>query len=128
MGTFSKTGSQPVNGATSGITSTYAAPSVGCQSADQNLTTTMGSVWTLHFVNGGTGPTIGCSAQIDISYDGSTWRQFGGTITAGTVNSAVLDVVVEIPPSAMHTRVTFYGNTGQTVAVSAEIENITGFA
>jgi hypothetical protein len=128
MGTFSKTGSQPVAGQTSSAGSTYASPSTGCQSADQNLTATMGSVWTLHFVNGGTGPTIGCSAQIDISYDGTAWRQYGGIITAPTTNSAVLDVAVEIPPPVLHTRVTFFGNTGQAVTVSAEIENITGFA
>jgi hypothetical protein len=126
MAAYVKSGSQPVASVTSAAGSTYASPTAGCQSADQDLTTKMGSIWTLHFLNGATGPTIGCSAQVDISYDGTAWRQYGGIITAGTGNNAAQDAVVEIPPPVMHSRVTFFGNTGQAVTVSAEIESITG--
>ena len=127
MATKSSTGTQVINGATSSAGSSYASPSSGCQSADQSQATNLGCLWTLRGTNGGTGPTVGCSWQVDVSYDGAAWRQYAGG-TFGVANSTSYDAVVELGIAVMHTRVTFFGNTGQSVTVYAELQQATGIA
>lgn len=120
-----KTGSQVINAQTSAANSTYASPSAGCQSADQSQATNYGCLWTGRITNGGTGPTIACTAQVDISFDGTAWRQHAQYL-AGVTSSTSYDFEIEVPAAVIHTRITFFGNTGQNVTVSAEIEQITG--
>jgi hypothetical protein len=128
LAAFTHTGAAVIAAQTSSAGSTYASPSAGCQSSGQDLTACGGAIWTLHFVNGASGPASGCVAQIDTSYDNSTWRQYGGQITAPIDNSAVFDAVVELSPPTMYSRVTFFGNVTQAVTVSAELQKLTGFA
>lgn len=103
----------------------YASPPVNCQSGSQDLTTVLGAMWTLRGVPGGT-LTTGCSWQVDVSHDGSTWRQLElGTfgIAAGTL----YDAIVELPFPTMFTRVTFFGSNAAT-NVWAELQKATGIA
>jgi hypothetical protein len=103
--------------------SSYGTPSSNCQSASQDLTTSLGALWTLRGVPGST-LTTGCSWQVDVSYDGTTWRQFVLGVF-GLASGALYDAVIEMPLPAMYTRVTFFGPSATTM-VSAELSRATG--
>jgi pseudouridine-5'-phosphate glycosidase len=83
-----------------------------------DLTTALGMTVTAKITNGSTGPTVGCSFLIDISHDGTNWKEFSRQ-TAGTSNSAVAEFIVDIPAAVMYLRSRFTGNTGQAVTVEA---------
>lgn len=83
-----------------------------------NLTTALGCVVTMRITNGATGPTVGCSARIEVSNDNSTWRTFFEAVATNAAN-AVTDFAVELPAAIMHARSVFTGNTGQAVTVEA---------
>lgn len=69
--------------------------------------------------NGATGPTIGCSATLQISQDGTNWIDVEKK-TAGTGNDEVSLLRFSVPP-CLKARVNFAGNTGQDVTVEANI-------
>lgn len=124
MAAKTSTGTAVIAAQSSLAASTYASPSSGCQSASQDLTTILGAMWTLRGTNG-TAPGVGCSWQIDTSYDGTTWRQFQQG-TFGITASTSYDIAIDMPFPTMYTRVTFFGNTTNTVTVSAELQKATG--
>ncbi len=83
-----------------------------------DLRTAFGGVVQARVTNGGTGPTVACTVTVNISVDGSAWRQYAAA-TAGTTNSGVYDFVFEIAAPVMYAQVVFSGNTGQAVTVEA---------
>lgn len=108
----------------SGTSSSYASPTSGCQSSWINLSAVDSALFTGLMTNGGTGPTIGCSAQIDTSPDnGTTIRPFA-TITGGLTASTAYPLSVTIPGAALYARITFFGNTGQTVTCISEYSTV----
>jgi hypothetical protein len=90
-----------------------------------NLTTAYSATILARVTNGGTAPTAPCAATVNISSDGSTWRQYAQQ-TAGLVASSVYPMAFDLPMSVMYAQVVFSGNTGQAVTVEALCEYVTG--
>jgi hypothetical protein len=78
-------------------------------------------------LNGGTGPTIACSARVDLSPDNGTtvYIGAGGIYQAGTVASTDYAAMFDLPEDALYARVVFVGNTGQSVTVQADVTRVT---
>jgi hypothetical protein len=76
--------------------------------------------------NGGTGPTLPCTARVDLSPNNGTtvYLGAGGSFAAGTAASAVYSAAFPLGGDAMYARVVFSGNTGQSVTVQADITRI----
>lgn len=95
-----------------------------------------GGYLTVKMTNGGTGPTIQCSANILMAHNatqpaagaaGTDWKtiaSYGGGTTAG----AVTEIAMPIDPSIMQLEVEFTGNTGQNVTVEAFLSELTSAA
>lgn len=92
-----------------------------------DLTTKFGGVAILKITNGGTGPTVGCDAVLEISGDNSTPYEYSRA-TAGTTASTAYTFIVEIPIGVMYLRSKFVGNTGQSVTVEAYFQEATSIA
>lgn len=77
--------------------------------------------------NGGTGPTIGCTARVDLSPDNGTtvYQGAGGSFLAGVVSSGAYAALFDLPEDAMYARVVFTGNTAQAVTVQADVTKVT---
>lgn len=120
--TAAKTGTAVITGQTSLAGSTYASPSTGCQSAAQNQSANYGCVWTGRMTPG-SGVTTGAAANIDVSSDGTNWRLF--TVVSSGTAANNFDFAFEIPAPVLYTRITFFGNTGGSVTVSAELHALT---
>ena len=120
-----KSGSAVISAQTSSAGSTYASPSSGCQSSSQTMTTYYGATVTGQVTNGSSAPGVGTTAQIDISYDGSTWRQYTSW-QAGVTASTSYQFAAVLDPAVMNWRITFFGNTTNSTTVSAEVEYLTG--
>lgn len=91
----------------------------------QDLRTAYGAVITALVTNGGTGPTIGCTVEIDYSTDGTTWKT-AQQVVAATGNSATTPLVFEISKDVLWVRIGFGGNTAQAVTVEAQIHVLAG--
>jgi hypothetical protein len=83
-----------------------------------NLTTALGGVMTANITNGATGPTIGGDFVVQVSGDGTNWKEYTRQ-TAGTANNGTYNFTVEIPPGVMYARPVFTSNTGQAVSIEA---------
>ena len=86
--------------------------------------TAYGGLVSGYITNGGTGPTIGCDFNIQVSTDGTNWRDYVRS-TAGLTASAIYYFGFEFGPSVMYARVQFVGNTGQSVTIFAEVHEFT---
>jgi uncharacterized membrane protein len=84
-----------------------------------------GATITAKVTNGATGPTVGCTATVNISPDGSTWY-FYASQTAGTILSTAYPMLFEVTTNALKIQITFGQNTGQAVTVEAQYEQTTG--
>ena len=91
-----------------------------------DLGTALGLAGVLRIVNGGTAPTAPCSAFIDVSGDGMTWRQWTPPLTAGLTASATYQWSFDLPAAVMYVRARFVGNTGQAVTVDCLAQELTG--
>lgn len=99
-----------------------------------DLRTAFGGVLTFKITNGGTGPTVGCSANVLIAHNsgttptaasaGTDWKTFA-SITHVTTANSVGEWSLDIPQGVMHLEVEFTGNTGQAVTVEAYFSEIT---
>lgn len=69
--------------------------------------------------NGGTGPTLAGTCQIQLSPDNSAWYDYGGVLTGGVANNGVYSWEVELPDSVYYVRTVFSGNTGQSITIEA---------
>ncbi len=79
--------------------------------------TCRGGTITARVTNGGTGPTVGCTVSVNISTDGTTWRQMQAVV-AGVAASTPYDFIFILSKDVMYAQVTFSGHTGQ--AITAE--------
>jgi hypothetical protein len=80
--------------------------------------------------NGGTGPTVACSFNLQVSNDGGTTWLTISSQTAGTANSATYTFPFSLGVGGAggdwgKYRTQFTGNTGQTVTVQADAESTT---
>ncbi len=92
-----------------------------------DMTGTAGGLVDLLVTNGGTGPTVACSAFVDSSPDNGTtiYQDIGGG-TANTTASAVNPFHVVVPAGTRYIRSRFTGNTSQSVTVQADVHRFTG--
>lgn len=93
-------------------------------SSTLDLSTAYGAGIMCKITNGATGPTIACSATVNVSSDGATWKYFQAA-TAGVANNGVYTFAFDLPPWVMQTQVVFTGNTGQSVTVEAFAQALT---
>jgi hypothetical protein len=86
--------------------------------------------------NGGTGPTIQCTANILVAHNGTLpaaasagtdWKTIA-SIGGGTANSAITEFAMAIDPTIMCLEVEFTGNTAQSVTVEAFASELTTLA
>lgn len=99
-----------------------------------DLRTAHGGLLTLKMTNGGTGPTVQCTANVLVAHDsgstpaaasaGADWKTIW-TVGGGTTANAVTEQSMDVPPGAMHLEVEFTGNTGQAVTVEAYLSEVT---
>jgi hypothetical protein len=98
-----------------------------------DLETAYGGFLTLKITNGGTGPTVQCTANVLVAHDatlpaagsaGPNWKTIY-TVGGGTAASAVTEMGMPIDPSIMALEVEFAGNTGQSVTVEAYLSELT---
>jgi imidazolonepropionase-like amidohydrolase len=83
-----------------------------------DLTTKYGALITGLITNGGTGPTTQAVAYVEVSGDGTNWKQLA--MFLGGVNaSTVTPFACRVPPEVMNARVRVTGNTGQAVTCEA---------
>ncbi len=78
--------------------------------------------------NGGTGPTLPCTARLDLSPNSGGSPAYigaGGSFAAGLVASTTYAAEFPLSGAAMFGRVVFVGNTGQAVTVQADVTGIT---
>jgi Flp pilus assembly protein CpaB len=87
--------------------------------------TAYGALITAKITNGATGPTVGCTATVNISPDGTTWYYYASQ-TGSLLALAVVAMAFEVPMHAVKAQVVFTGNTGQAVTVEAQYEQTTG--
>lgn len=99
-----------------------------------DLRSTFGGLLTLKITNGGTGPTVACTANILVAHNAGTTPAAGAagadwktihSVTHSVTANAVGEFVLSIPESVMHLEVEFVGNTGQSVTVEAVMSEIT---
>lgn len=98
-----------------------------------DLEAAYGGFLTIKITNGGTGPTVQCSANVLVAHNatvpaagaaGANWKTIY-TVGGGTTASAVTEVGIPIDPSIMALEVEFNGNTGQAVTVEAFLSELT---
>jgi hypothetical protein len=89
-----------------------------------DLTTKYGGLATVKITNGGTGPTVGASAKVYTSGDGTNFKLMA-QVTAGVTNSGVYEWAFDIPPGVMYLRIDVTGNTGQAVTCEAFLQELT---
>jgi hypothetical protein len=93
-------------------------------SSTLDASTGYGAIITSKITNGGTGPTVACTATLNVSPDGTTWY-FWTSQTASTTASAVATMPFEVPMHAIKAQIVFTGNTGQAVTVEAQYQMTT---
>src|SRR5438270_5427098 len=98
---------------TAGTTNVAGGTTTG---ATWNLTTAFGGTMTAAVTNGGTSPAIGCDFVVQVSVDGSSWKEYSRQ-TAPTTASLSAAFAVEIPPGVLYARPQFSGNTAQSVTI-----------
>ncbi len=93
--------------------------------ASFNMSTYYGALVTGQIVNGGTGPTVASTVTVNTAYDNSTWIQFAQMTASATAN-ATSPFAFSLPAAAMFVQVTIGGNTGQSVTVLADVQQLIG--
>lgn len=99
-----------------------------------DLRTAQGGLLTFKLTNGGTGPTVQCTANILVAHNsgatptaasaGADWKTLW-SVGGGTTANAITEQSIDVPPGIMHLEVEFTGNTGQAVVVEAYLSEIT---
>lgn len=97
------------------------------------LLTAFGGVLTLKMTNGGTGPTVQCTANVLVAHNatqpaaasaGSDWKTIL-SVGNGTASNTIGEFSLNVSPAVMQLEVEFTGNTGQTVTVEAFFSELT---
>lgn len=102
---------------------TKAAPSVTINTID--CRTYYGGLLTLSVVNGASAPGVAIQLQVQVSGDGTNWRDFGAPMSGDTTASSSYSWSFELPRSAMYVRVVPYANTTNAVTAAAELQAVT---
>jgi hypothetical protein len=98
-----------------------------------DLEAAYGGTLTLKMINGATGPTIQCVANVLIAHNatlpaaasaGADWKTMY-TIGGGVTANAVTEIAIPIDTSIMCLEIEFTGNTGQAVVVEAFLSELT---
>jgi hypothetical protein len=98
-----------------------------------DLTTAYGGTLTFKMTNGGTGPTIQCTANVLIAHNasqpsaasaGTDWKTVF-SVGNGTTNSAINEWSYKVAPDVMQLEIEFTGNTAQSVTVEAYFSELT---
>lgn len=79
--------------------------------------------------NGSTGPSIGCTASVDLSPDDgvTSYPNAGGApYLAGIANNGVYTTSFDLSDPTMYYRMRFGGNTAQLVTVQADAMTVSG--
>ena len=74
----------------------------------------------IKITNGATGPTVAAQAQIQVSYDGTNYYNYGGALTGNTDNNGVESWVVHVPPCFRYVKVVSGSNTDEDVTIRVE--------
>ena len=95
-----------------------------------NITVNYGVSIIAQILNGGTGPTVGCNANLQVTTDGGTTWITKDSRTAGTVASTNYAFVFDIGVGGAGgdwatVRIQFTGNTGQAVTIQADASSTT---
>ena len=93
-------------------------------SSTLDLSDDYGAGIMVKLTNGATGPTVGCTATVNVSSDGATWKYFQAA-TGGTASNGVYSFAFDLPAWVMQAQVVFTGNTGQAVTVEAFAQALT---
>lgn len=104
--------------------SSSAGSAVNAITGTLDLSTSYGGVINARVTNGGTGPTVGCTVEVDISDDNSTWRPMYQVVAPKT-NSGVYDYIFRLGIEIGYARIGFGGNTVQAVTVEARGNKVT---
>jgi hypothetical protein len=88
------------------------------------LTTAFGGLMTANVTNGATGPTIGCDFVVQVSGNGTDWKEYTRQ-AAGTAANGSYNFDCDIPVGVMYARPVFQTNTGQAVTVEAFGQELT---
>lgn len=107
------------------VTNTLASGSLSAgsntQSSSFSPSTKLSYSYECKFVNGATGPTVGCTAKVQYTPDsGTTWIDIPGLsrVQTNVSNGATSALFIPIPPDIGYpTRVDLRGNTSQAVTV-----------
>ena len=92
----------------------------------QTLDDGYGAALYIKLTNGGTGPTIAAQVQIQVSGDNAEYYDFGPALVGGLTIAGVYDWGgIVIPIGVEYLRLVAGSNTGQNVAVDADISEVT---
>ncbi len=83
-----------------------------------NLTTALGGLMTAKIINGGSAPNVACDFVVQVSADGTSWKEFSRQ-TASKTLSVATEFTCTLPIGTMYARPVFVGNTGNDVSVEA---------
>ena len=88
-----------------------------------------GATCDIKITNGGTGPTVACQVQLEVSEDDSEYFDFGGPLLGSTGNNAVSSWGgVDIPLSTQYVRASSGSNTGQSVTLRIDVSETTAIS
>lgn len=95
-------------------------------SATINLQPNYGTGITVAITNGASAPGSPPQAQIQVSGDDATWRDYGVPLVGDSTSNSVNSWAVDIAKHWMYARVIFFGHTTNPVTVSVEAQAATG--
>ena len=97
------------------------------------LATALGGILTFKMTNGGTGPTVQCTANVLVAHNaalptaasrGTDWKTVY-SVANGTVASTIGEWSYTVGPEVYNLEIEFTGNTAQAVVVEAYFTEIT---
>jgi hypothetical protein len=94
-------------------------------SSSVNLIDGYGAGAFIRLTNGGTGPTVPAQVQVEVSFDDSSWIDFGGPLVGTSTNSDVIEWYVPIDKSVRYVRFVSGSNTAQDVTLDIDVTETT---
>lgn len=107
-----------------GGTTTKAAPAKTAGPIDMRVN--YGTGITIAVTNGSSAPGAAMQAQVQVSYDGATWRDYGAPMAGDVAANSSYSWSVDLPKQWGYAQVIFWGNTTNAVTVAVETEACTG--
>jgi len=81
---------------------------------------------TVAVTNGASAPGSPPQAQIQVSGDDATWRDYGTPLVGDTTANSLNTWAVDVAKHWMYARVIFFGHTTNPVTVAVEAQAATG--